>query len=462
MAVKTANRLKELAGRGRLYEYFEDASRLVPPYEVLRPMKLVLASYLESGSLQVGVRRILGSEDVLYRAARMFESHPDYELFVNQLDRFLGKWEPINAVVRYQRDWGRLMNAVAMSVLSPGTAAAQLSQTVFAAMKLPARDMASGLMKMMNPWGSGWRESKFVGATLTDSRELTGILFREIEDSMKVGRLADWVSAKVAPIAVKGTGVSAVDNFARGFSYLGRKSELTRLLEAHLAGNAGATRRLIKAGFDRDLLVADGAARESLMQEVKYLSKEFADKYNLRSDVLSSPAYLSEPSLQVMRGLNMFAVNMTKLFYKEFIRPGTVKNMEGLLDYVTMLSRAAGYGTVVGILVNRFRNALYGRPQPQDFWAEGFGALGAIGALGVFDRMLDIFTDRDGNFVGWENLPVRAAAAAGKMLVSLSGGAGPVIAGRHLMSLAKGKPLEVVPGYGRILQRGWEWLTGQQ
>lgn len=462
-AVKATKQLKDLVDKGEGFSsFFKGDTFLAPPYEILRPMQHTLARYLEHGSQLAGVRQVFGSVEVLYRVAKMFKKNPDFKYFMTQLDRYMGKWEPMNLGARQGRDIGKLGNAISMSVLSFGTAVSQLSQVAIASLKLPTQDVAYGLLKMMNPSLSGWRGAKYVGATLTEARELSGILVAELDDATNIGRLAEWVGMKVTPLSVDLTTVRTVDNFSRGFSYWAKKHELERLLAAHLSGNVRATRRLIKNGFDADMLRPGGAGLGSLHDEVKILSKIYTDKYNLRSDILSSPAYLSAPENQFRRGLNMFMVNMTKLFYKEIIAPvykRELRTLENLTDYVVSMSRLAGYGTTAGILINRTRNFINGREQPKTIAAELAGAWGALGALGVFDRTLDIMVDEGGNLVPFHEMPSRMVSAAGKQALSLYGGAGIPVAFRHLQSIVKGKPLEVVPGFGRLLQRGWEFLT---
>jgi hypothetical protein len=182
------------------------------------------------------------------------------------------------------------------------------------------------------------------------------------------------------------------------------------------------------------------------------VAKEFADKYNLRSDILSSPAYLSEPALQVMRGLQMFAVNMTKLLYKEILyptmHPGDFANF---LEQWLKNARLAGYGTMVGVMVNRTENFMRSREQPQSAAAELAGAIAALGALGVWDRALNGLVDKNGNLLPLERWPQNIAGQLEKIGTGLFAGAGPSIAfsmPRRLMT----KPVSLTPGLGPILQ----------
>ena len=456
-AIKSAEVLKNLVERGGgTAAFFRSTVALLPPYELLRPMKHVVASYLEKASFKIGIDRVFGSEEVLRRTVALMK-HPDTRYLVEQLDRFLGYHRPISMSVRQVRDLGRLANSVAVTVLTPVTAVKQLSQVAISAMNLPAQDLSYGFVKMATM--SGWRGARAEAAFLSEARELSGILIGELEDVTRFGKTAEWVSEKVAARVIKWTGIQAVDNFARGVAYWARRHELERLVSSAASGNVGATRRLLKAGFDPDLLRAGG--RGTIDDEVRMLAKEFADKYNLRSDILSSPAYLSEPAWQFARGLNMFAINMSKLFYKEIVHP-TLRpgSLEGLADQVLKMARLGGYGTLVGALVNRTERFMRGREQPQDAAAELAGAWGALGALGVFDRLLDGIVDKNGELLPIERWPDAMAVAFGKLGTTFVAGAGPsIIFG--VPSKLINRPLLLTPGIGSLLQSWYDIATGR-
>lgn len=443
-AMKAAEQLKKMveAGQGTS-AFFRSGNFLFPPYEIMRPMKHAIPLYLERGAMKAGINGVFGSEAVMRRSISMTAGkHPDHRYFEQMMDQFLGYGRPVSETVRQMRDIGRLANAVAVTVLTPITAVKQLSQTAFSAMNLPLRDAIAGFGKMMTV--EGWRGARAQGALLTEARELTGTLLGELDDATRIGRWAEVVSERVAAPVVHYTGIEAVDNLARGFAYWARKSELDRLLKAAKAGNLGAERRLIKAGVNLQA--------PSLSDEIKMVSKEFADKFNLRSDVLSSPALLSQPEYQMMRGLQMFAVNMTKLLYKEIIHP-TIRpeSFNAFLEQMLKNARLAGYGTLVGVVVNRTENFIKGREQPQNIAAELAGALAALGALGVWDRALNGLVDKNGNLLPLEEWPLNLLKQSEKIVTSFGTGAGPsIIAGMPRKFFTK--PVSLLPGIGSILQ----------
>lgn len=442
-AMRSAEALKKLVSEGRgTGKFFRSGNFLIPPYEIMRPMQQVVPTFLERAAQQFGIKQLYGSTPVFERVLAMTAGkHPDAELFMQVVDQWLGKGAPVDQIARQVRDVGRLANAVAVTVLSPVTSVKQLSQIAFSAMNLPARDMVVGIGKMFTT--EGWRGARAQAAMLTEARELSGSLLSQLDDATKVGRVAEWVSEKVAGPIIKITGISTVDNFARGVAYWARKSELTRLAKVYKT-NPGAARRLMKAGVNLEA--------PSLAEEINMSAKEFADVYNLRSNILHSPAYLSQPYFQTARGLQMFAINMTKLLYREVLYPTMrPENFNAFLEQMMRNARLAGYGTMVGALVNRTERAMKMHEQPHGPLAELLGAIASIGALGVFDRTLNGLVDKDGNVIPLEQWPKNIAKQIESIGTNLVSGAGPVIISgmpRKLLS----KPASLIPGIGGLVQ----------
>lgn len=349
------------------------------PASIQHSMKESIPRYLDDASRELGAIGSLGPNDTRFLRALGKSAHPDKDAMLEAYKK-VRRWSaPVGAEKQFS-DLGRLSNNVAATMfLKVSTAVKQLSQTVPTWAKTPTRDMAHGYLKMFTQQGK--MEAERAGAFTND---LANAAYGAISGRAGPGKLgkAIQLTSKSAEFVVKKTGTQAVDRFVRGVAYFAKKHELERMA---------------RSGTSRSQLGISFRGAGSVTEAIEMAAKEFADKVNLRTDVLSSPTLTSAPTLQFVRGLNMFAIQQSKMLYKEFIKP--TLNPSFTRKYLEQLGADAKMvigGEIVGEVINDTIAALTNKKRPQNVTRRLAENMAVIGTLGVLSPLtMGLFTEED-------------------------------------------------------------------
>ena len=410
-------------------------------------MRLVFSGYLQRASNEIGFSSVFPDERAFMKTMEM-ASPKQYRQWRASHERVRGREQLSVGQLADQEVW-RFTNALSVVVwLSPITAIKQLSQVVPSALGVPARDALAGFAKAVVPRNrlAAARE----GATMRDWNQMMGRAKDQLERAGPMGLAADYASVG-AQFVPKYTGIQALDNFVRAFAYLAKKSHLDRLMDDAAAGNVGAFRRLAKEGVDvTPQLVAAAAAGDvravaRLVKQVKLVSKEYADAKNLRTDLLESPIKLTEPGWsQAMRGLNMFAWQMSRLVWNDLAKPAFNKQMMQDAEWyrhVVYVGKFAGMSLVVGDTIARLEEFLLGRERPKGVMARLVTAASTIGTLGLGDTLFNGLVNKERELIESDRLLPVMALNVSNMISRTLVGSGP--------SLVTDLPLKLISPVGR-------------
>jgi hypothetical protein len=234
--------------------------------------------------------------------------------------------------------------------------------------------------------------------------QVVGFTMRHAEDVGWLSMSADY-AARGAGRVMQFTGIPFMDNRMRAFAQIAKEAHLHDLIRAWKSGNSGAARTLVKEGFD--------LGARNLAQEARYVSVEFANRVNLKYDVLYSPLFTATPWGSFMRGLQMFNINMTRRLFDEFLlAPLTAARQRNLFEFlhgVTKSLKFMGFTGAVGSLETITLDALLARKRDRttlSFLAEAWAT---AGTFGLFEGMVRGMFDRYGRLVHGGDVPATTA-----------------------------------------------------
>lgn len=399
---------------------------VTPSYEMLTDLRRSIPAYLQKASSDIAFRDVIPNERAFLQMMSQGD-HPDFGLWKEVYDRWRGKDYVTHSQIR-QRDMARFLNASSAALLlSPVTGLKQLSQVVPMAAQTGVRDMAVGLGRALTP--TGRYEAQAAGAAMIDLRQLIGMELGTLERVGWQGIAADKAT-QAAGVVVKVTGIQALDNFMRSVAFLAKKNEYTRLVNAAAHGNRGAVRRLMSEGMDIfDPITMRIKSGVSPSYEVELGAKSFADRANLRTDLLRVPIKFTEPGWpQFMRGLNMFSIQTTKMLWTDFLKPVLSPRALGFMKWseaAGRMGKMAGYTTLVGSLMADTEAFMLGRkPKDHDTAGRLATAWTMLGTLGAMDLMANGLIDEQGKLVESGKVPALLAKNWASMIDRYAMGSG--------------------------------------
>lgn len=438
--------LVEKAAAARGVTAAEDLAAVMKDAAERLPMKKLIPFYLPRVAAERGLASEFGSADDLIEMLST-TPHPDGKRVLEGVRRFLGT-DYVSYTERAAQQVGSLANAVSAGwFLKYTTTIKHVGQVVPAAAKTPILSMARGLAEALTP--AGRAEAELSGALLRNMRELMGTELRSMSEVGLGGRAAD-ILRTVAGVEVGLTGIGKLVNFIKKWVYLAKNDELTRLVAAADSGSLRAQGALRRMGVDM--------AAENMGEEIQFVAKEFTDRMTLRSDIINTPAMMTTPFMQFARGLQMYAINTTKMIYKEFINPTlsprAIIVKEGVGAYLDQLvadAKLLGYGAAVGTLVAETEAFLKNKVRPQDTAMRLAEAWTYIGTFGVMRTMLNGIVDQQGRTIEAGKWPAYLARNWGFMVGGLTSGSGLQLIGEIPTMMTSPHRIKYVPLIGDIL-----------
>lgn len=237
-------------------------------------------------------------------------------------DQYRGRKIESESGTRIKQTAHVLNNLATTTLLGIPTAISQFSQMGVVAARLPLRRMAIGMIKAATRDGvlRAQEAGSFVNALIDDYSVVT----KTTPIAGKLKRV-EKASAYLASKTVKFSGIEAMDKFPRVVAFHAAESELKNAQLAAVRGNRRAQRTLTEAHL----------TPTSTATEVAEAAANISKKYNLSTRFSDLPYVLQTPLGSFARGLNTFNVQMSRLLWKDFVRPAMTGKPGPLLKLLT-------------------------------------------------------------------------------------------------------------------------------